>query len=190
MVAESGLRGQDETSRSAPGDPDLQGVEVRHLVTHKDGRGGLTEVYRDSWHDAFPLPRIAVAALRGNALRGMYVRRALGSWLVLLDGKLRVGLHDLRQESPSCRSSRTLTLGPDPAGLFIPPGIVHGFCSLRSAMLMYGQAGTSGPPADLERCHWSDPDLGIDWGVDHPDVLDSDDKAGPVALLAPWQGRS
>ena len=53
-------------------------------------------------------------------------------------GTARVVLHDLRQGSPTDGATLTLDLdGDHDRGLFIPPGVAHGFASLTDLTLWY-----------------------------------------------------
>jgi dTDP-4-dehydrorhamnose 3,5-epimerase len=61
-------------------------------------------------------------------LRGVHVHRRHVDYLTLVSGTMRIGLCDLRQESPTYRLGTALDITPSEA-ILIPPGVAHGFIS-------------------------------------------------------------
>ena len=71
-----------------------------------------------------------------------------------------------------------LDLGEQNAlGVFIPPGVAHGFAALADMTLTYLVDGYYNP-ADELGVAWDDPEIGADWGVTAPVVSDRD-RANP-----------
>ncbi len=58
-------------------------------------------------------------------------------------------------------------------GLFIPPGVAHGFASLTDVTLWYLVDGYYNP-ADELGVAWDDPAVGADWGLIDPIVSERD----------------
>jgi dTDP-4-dehydrorhamnose 3,5-epimerase len=72
----------------------------------------------------------------------------------------------------------TVELGdetPDGAqvGVFIPPGVGHGFSALTQATLTY-LVDQYYNPADELGVMWNDPDIAADWGITDPIVSERD----------------
>jgi dTDP-4-dehydrorhamnose 3,5-epimerase len=67
--------------------------------------------------------------------------------------------------------------GDNARGVFIPPGVAHGFATLTDVTLTYLVDGYYNP-ADELGVAWDDPDIGADWGVKTP-VLSARDQANP-----------
>jgi dTDP-4-dehydrorhamnose 3,5-epimerase len=89
-----------------------------------------------------------------------------------------VVLHDLRQGSPTDGSTLALDLdGGSARGVYIPPGVAHGFAALTDFTLTYLVDGYY-DPADELGVAWDDPDVGADWGVADP-VLSGRDRRNP-----------
>src|ERR1019366_3322279 len=65
----------------------------------------------------------------------------------------------------------------DDRGLFIPPGVAHGFASLTDLTLWYLVDGYYNPEDELGVA-WDDPAIHGDWGVTDP-VLSARDQANP-----------
>src|SRR5712691_7173158 len=107
----------------------IDGVKAIGLDVHVDARGSLVEFYRQEW---LPTPR---PALQGNVsrsavgvLRGMHFHRSQWDFWFAVTGIAFVALADLRQGSPTNGATATLRLaGDEPRGLYIPPGVAHGF---------------------------------------------------------------
>jgi dTDP-4-dehydrorhamnose 3,5-epimerase len=98
-------------------------------------------------------------------------------WLCSL-GEARVVLHDLRQGSPTEGSTQTVLIsGDNGLGVFIPPGVAHGFASLTDLTLTY-LVDSYYNPADELGVAWNDPEIGADWGIQNP-VLSARDQANP-----------
>jgi dTDP-4-dehydrorhamnose 3,5-epimerase len=104
-------------------------------------------------------------------------------------GSARVVLHDLRDGSPTDGATQVLDLGGgagdhDHRGVFIPPGVAHGFAALTDMTITYLVDGYYNA-ADELGIAWDDPAVGADWGVADP-VLSKRDRTNPRrADLAP-----
>jgi len=89
-----------------------------------------------------------------------------------------VALADLRAGSPTELATVTLRLsGEEPAGLFIPPGVAHGFFA-ETAFTMVYLVDTYFDASDELGVAWDDPDLGIDWPASDP-ILSARDRLNP-----------
>ena len=87
-------------------------------------------------------------------------------------------LHDLRESSPTDGVTETIELdGDEDRGLFIPPGVAHGFAAMSDLLLWYLVDGYYNPADELGLA-WDDPDVGADWGIADP-VLSARDRANP-----------
>jgi dTDP-4-dehydrorhamnose 3,5-epimerase len=108
-------------------------------------------------------------------------------------GRARVVLHDLRQGSPTDGATLTIDLGRrddgthDHRGVFIPPGVAHGFASLTDMTITYLVDGYYNP-ADELGVAWDDPAVGADWGLTDPILSNRDQKNPQRADIDPqWQ---
>jgi dTDP-4-dehydrorhamnose 3,5-epimerase len=142
---------------------------------HRDTRGVFYETYRRSW---FPLGREMVQANRSDRSAGSvvglhYHLHQADYWLVPV-GCARVVLHDLRAGSPTEGVTETLELSRENArGVYIPPGVAHGFAALSDLSLTYLVDGYYNP-ADELGVAWDDPEIGADWGLAEPIVSERD----------------
>ena len=93
-------------------------------------------------------------------------------------GSARVVLHDLRQGSATTGATLTLDLTEDNGrGVFIPPGVAHGFAALTDVTLTYLVDNYYNPDDELGVA-WNDPEIAADWGVENP-TLSARDRANP-----------
>jgi dTDP-4-dehydrorhamnose 3,5-epimerase len=146
---------------------------------HGDERGVLIETYRRSW---FPLGREMVQANRADrqagSIVGLHYHLHQADYWTVPHGRARVVLHDLREGSPT--DGATLSLDVDAAnaiGVFIPPGVAHGFASLTDLTIAY-MVDSYYNPTDELGVAWDDPDIAADWGIAAP-VLSTRDQANP-----------
>lgn len=160
---------------------------------HGDERGFFIETYRREW---FPQGREMIQANRGDRVQGClvglhYHLHQADYWYVPY-GRARVVLHDLREGSPTDGATLSFDLGArtdgphDHTGVFIPPGVAHGFASLTDMTITYLVDGYYNP-ADELGVAWDDPEIGADWGVTDP-ILSPRDQANPTRRAIP-EGR-
>src|SRR3954451_21921305 len=96
-------------------------VRLTALATHRDGRGALTEIFRDEWALGLAPCQWNVSTTEPNVLRGVHVHYKHQDYLVVASGRLSVGLLDIRPHSPTYLASALIELGGDRlAGLSVP----------------------------------------------------------------------
>jgi dTDP-4-dehydrorhamnose 3,5-epimerase len=157
----------------------IHDVVVVEPDVHGDRRGRFVETYRRQW---LPLGREMVQSNRSEkqagALVGLHYHLHQADYWYLLRGHARVVLHDLREGSPTDGATELVDLdGDEDRGLFIPPGVAHGFAALTDLLLWYQVDGYYNPADELGLA-WDDPAVGADWGVTDP-VLSDRDRANP-----------
>jgi dTDP-4-dehydrorhamnose 3,5-epimerase len=73
---------------------------------------------------------------------------------------------------------QTLVLdGEEPAVLYIPPGVAHGFLALTDVDLIYW-VSEEYDGTDEFGVAWNDPTLAVPWGIDQP-ILSRRDRENP-----------
>lgn len=159
--------------------PIIKDVILVQPDRHGDARGVFIETYRRSW---FPLGREMVQANRAErqagAVVGLHYHLHQADYWTVPVGHARVVLHDLRHDGPTEGATVCLDLTADNAmGVFIPPGVAHGFASITDMTISYMVDGYYNP-ADELGVAWDDPDIAADWGLDSP-VLSGRDQANP-----------
>jgi dTDP-4-dehydrorhamnose 3,5-epimerase len=152
--------------------------------SHGDERGRFVESYRRSW---FPHGREMVQGNRSDkqagALVGLHYHLHQADYWYVPYGRARVVLHDLREGSPTDGATLVLDLGArddgthDHRGVFIPPGVAHGFGSLTDMTITYLVDGYYNA-ADELGVAWDDDMVGADWGITDP-ILSNRDQQNP-----------
>ena len=142
---------------------------------HGDERGRFVETYRRSW---FPLGREMVQANRSEkqagALVGLHYHLHQSDYWYVLRGTARVVLHDLREGGATDGATEVVDLsGDEERGVYIPPGVAHGFAAHTDLLLCY-LVDSYYNPADELGLAWDDPAVGAVWGVTDPVVSDRD----------------
>jgi dTDP-4-dehydrorhamnose 3,5-epimerase len=168
----------------------IEGVVLVHPEVHQDERGRFVETYRREW---FPDQREMVQANRSEkqagAVVGLHFHRKQADYWYVVRGRARVVLHDLRTGSPTDGTTFVLDLDEgDDCGVYIPPGVGHGFAALTDVTITY-LVDRYYDPADELGVAWDDPDVGVDWGVAQP-TLSARDRTMPrrsEAGLPSWR---
>ena len=157
----------------------IAGVYVVEPSVHGDARGAFVETYRREW---VPGAREMIQSNRSTkqagALVGLhYHLHQADYWYVPL-GTIRVVLHDLRAGGPTDGATACFDIsGENHHGVYIPPGVAHGFAALTDSILTYLVDGYYNP-ADELGVAWDDAQIGADWGVESP-VLSARDQSNP-----------
>jgi dTDP-4-dehydrorhamnose 3,5-epimerase len=146
---------------------------------HGDERGRFVETYRRNW---FPLGREMVQGNRSEkqagAVVGLHYHLHQADYWYLLRGRARVVLHDLRAGSSTDGATELVDLDGDvDQGIFIPPGVAHGFAAVTDLLLTY-MVDSYYNDADELGLAWDDPAVGADWGVTDP-ILSPRDRSNP-----------
>ena len=168
-------------------------VYVVEPVVRTDDRGCFVETYRREW---FPLGREMIQANRADRQQGCvvglhYHLHQADYWYVPF-GVARVVLHDLRLGSPTDGATLSLDLGGgegnqrDHRGVFIPPGVAHGFAALTDMTITYLVDGYYNPDDELGVA-WNDDEIAADWGVADPILSERDLKNPSRAAIEPRQ---
>lgn len=77
-----------------------EGVSIRPLITHFDGRGSTAELFdpRWGWNNA-PLTSASLVTIRPHRVKGWAYHRRLEDRFALIEGEVEIVLFDDREES-------------------------------------------------------------------------------------------
>jgi dTDP-4-dehydrorhamnose 3,5-epimerase len=164
------------------------GVRLEVLVPHRDGRGTLTEMFREEggWG---PRPRQWNVVHSGaNVLRGVHVHRVHTDYLTMAAGSMVLGLHDLRSGMATRGLSVMLELrASEPAMVVIPPGVAHGFYFEEPACYVIGVTEYFHTRDELG-CSWDAEEFRFAWPCDHPILSERDASAPSYAAMVATLG--
>ena len=157
----------------------IKDVFVVEPTAFGDARGRFVESYRRSW---FPHGREMVQANRANrqqgAVVGLHYHLHQADYWYVPFGTAKVVLHDLRDGGPTDGATLCLDLsGDNHVGVFIPPGVAHGFAAVTDMTITYLVDGYYNPADELGLA-WNDPAVKADWGVTDP-ILSQRDQSNP-----------
>jgi dTDP-4-dehydrorhamnose 3,5-epimerase len=157
----------------------VAGVWVVEPEIHGDQRGLFIETYRREW---FPNGREMLQGNRANrqqgAVVGLHYHLHQADYWYVPSGSARVVLHDLREGGPTDGATLQLDLtGDNHVGVFIPPGVAHGFAATTDMVITYLVDGYYNS-ADELGVAWNDPRVEADWGVTEP-ILSARDQSNP-----------
>ena len=143
----------------------IQGVQQKQLKVFADDRGCFMELLRedDPFYTRFGQSNFSIT-YPGVVKAWHWHRKQDDLWFVA-SGMAQVGLHDLREDSPTRGQTEVFYLGDhNRALLFIPHGVAHGYRVLgpQPVALVYHTTGVYNPEDEL-RLAWNDPSIGMDW---------------------------
>lgn len=165
---------------------DLPGVIVVEPEVHGDERGFFLETYHEQrYRDG----GIGAAFVQDNhsystkgTLRGLHGQspHAQGKLIRAIEGEIFDVAVDVRKGSPAFgRFFATLLSAKNFKQLYVPPGLVHGFCVVSdTAQVEYKCTAFYRPEAEFS-VRWNDPEIGIDWPISDP-ILSAKDRDAPL----------
>lgn len=179
----------------------LQGCFSVRIPFHSDRRGDFAELFRSDWlPEVFSGPfQLNVSSSRAGVVRGLHYHANQYDFWMLLEGRLRVVLVDLRSGSPSWLRTAVLTSEAidgergEGRALLIPPGVAHGYAALSDSRLLYLVSNLYDDGSDEFGVAWDDPSISADWGLEGRPVLSERDSTNPKvsevqeAMLVPYE---
>mgnify|MGYP001366047676 CR=1 FL=1 len=163
----------------------IDGVFIVEPDLHGDERGVFVETYRRQW---FPAGREMLQGNRADrkagAIVGLHYHLHQADYWYVPFGRARVVLHDLRTGSDTDGKTQVIDVGArddgthDHRGIYIPPGVAHGFGSLTDMTITY-LVDSYYNASDELGVAWDDPAIGADWGITDP-VLSGRDQKNPL----------
>jgi dTDP-4-dehydrorhamnose 3,5-epimerase len=163
----------------------IDGALTYRLQPHADDRGSLTELVRADWlPTSWSVAQANLSVSRERVLRGMHFHRTQADYWCMLTGVAFVALFDLREGSPTWSAKVEILIDADRerVGLFIPPGVAHGF-QARTAMTLLYLVDRTFDGTDEFGVAWDDPGLAIAW-PDRSPVLSERDRSNPPLSAA------
>jgi dTDP-4-dehydrorhamnose 3,5-epimerase len=177
-------------------DTEIEDLVLVEPEVHGDERGFLIETFSaETWSGL----GIEVEFVQDNhsrsgrnILRGLHFQTAPGQAKLVrcLRGKIWDVAVDLRRDSPTYGRWEGHELDDDDhRQLYIPIGFAHGFCVLSEVADVHYRLSSYYDPATEAGFAWDDPDVGVDWPLDDPQLSERDRGAPRLAEIAdelPW----
>lgn len=170
---------------------ELQGVKILEPALFRDSRGYFLEIFNDRKYHEAGLHRNFVqdnfSTSRKASLRGLHLQNPnqQGKLVMVLTGTVLDVAVDVRVGSPTFGRHISVVLDDQThRQLWIPGGFAHGFLVLsEEARFLYKCDALYDPGSEMS-IRWNDPDINVDWGVEHPLLSDKDATAPFLRDLA------
>lgn len=91
----------------------IHNVEVRDLQVNADERGNLVDVFREDWDEYDPMPTMSYFSMTYPGIIRAWHRHLEGQvdHFVCLKGRIKIGIHDDREGSPTQGEVNTFVIG-------------------------------------------------------------------------------
>jgi dTDP-4-dehydrorhamnose 3,5-epimerase len=169
----------------------IPGVLIVEPARLGDARGFFMELYQEERYGAAgiapPFVQDNLSRSARGVLRGLHVQNPhpQGKLVSVLRGCVLDVAVDVRVGSPTFgRHVATELSEENRRQLWIPRGFAHGFFVRSESADFYYKCDAFYSAADEIVLRWNDPQLGIDWGCDSPQLSPRDREAGTLAELA------
>jgi dTDP-4-dehydrorhamnose 3,5-epimerase len=171
-------------------DTPLPGVCELQPKVFRDPRGFFIETYSQKKFAALGIREVFVQdnhsrSSRGT-LRGLHyqLHHPQAKLCRVVEGEALDVAVDIRAGSPTFGKWTSVVLsGEKQNQIFIPAGFAHGFVALTETVQFLYKCGDFYDPSDEHGIIWSDPGLGISWGVDNPLISEKDAKYSTLAAM-------
>jgi dTDP-4-dehydrorhamnose 3,5-epimerase len=144
----------------------IDGIVIKKLVTHNDDRGFFREIIR-STDDFFEtgFGQWSHSLMFEGVIKAWHYHKIQTDYWYVCSGVLRVGLCDVREDSPTYKQTMDFLMGDfQPAQVVkIPPGVAHGCKTVQGpASLLYVTSHIYNPQ-DEHRIAYNDTEINFDW---------------------------
>ena len=163
---------------------DIPGLLVIEPNVFGDARGFFMELWNQQRHHEAGLDwnyvQDNVSLSRRGTVRGLHFQNpaAQGKLVYVLQGEVFDVAVDIRRSSPTFGRWHGLSLSAENKRQFlIPPGFAHGFAVLSETALFAYKCTEFYTPQHELAVAWNDPDIGIQWPVEKPQLLERDARA-------------
>lgn len=163
----------------------LEGVYILIPKVFGDHRGFFMESWsRRTMEEAglfydFVQDNHSLSTVKGT-LRGIHFQKgdkAQAKLVRCVRGAVLDVAVDLRHDSPTYKQWIGVELSEEnKKQLLIPRGFGHGFVTLTDHVEFLYKADNYYAPEAEGGIRWNDPDIGVDWGIDHPVLSEKDTK--------------
>lgn len=154
----------------------IEGVRFSSLTAHEDDRGRFLEIFR-----AQQFPETFVQSnhshSRRGVLRGLHYHRHQADLWYVIAGRAQVVLADVRTVRDRPVVETIYLDANEPATLYIPAGVAHGFLAITDVDLLYWVTRPY-DAGDEFGIAWDDPLIAAPWDTTDP-VLSERDRNNP-----------
>jgi dTDP-4-dehydrorhamnose 3,5-epimerase len=164
----------------------IDGVYIVSLQSITDERGRFVETFRREWIPGCnEMVQANRSDSRGGVLRGLHYHLFQADYWYAPSGRAVAALYDFRESSPTSAATELIEFGDaSPVGIYIPPGVAHGFYALSDVVMTY-LVDQYFDGSDELGIRWDDPQVGVAW-PEGERTLSERDRTNPLlAEIAP-----
>jgi len=147
----------------------IEGVGIRPAFVIPDARGRLGSILRcdDPWFDQ--LGQVYFSTAYPGVVKAWHCHRKQTNFFYVIQGAAKIGLHDVRDGSPTRGEVNELVLSEHSPGLLrIPPGVQHGWMcvsTVEAIVLNLSDRPYNADQPDDFRSPPHDNEIPFDWTV-------------------------
>ena len=159
----------------------INGVFIIKNHLFNDKRGEFMETWnsevfkKNNLKINFSQDNISIS--KKNTLRGLHFQNQPYSqtkYVRVIKGKVLDVVVDIRKESKTFGEHIAIELSNNRNGLWIPPGMAHGFLSLEENTIFTYKCSGQYQPKHEHTIKWDDQDINIQWDIKQPIVSEKD----------------
>ena len=144
----------------------IEGVIFKDLITHLDDRGFFREIIRvtDPFFD-HPFGQWSHSYMLHGVIKAWHYHKIQTDYFYVCSGIVRVGLCDMRQDSPTYKTTMDFLMGDlQPQRIVkVPPGVAHGVKAIQGPANLFYLMSHVYNPDDEYRIPYNDPQIEFDW---------------------------
>ncbi len=148
----------------------IHGVETKQLVRHADERGFLMELLRSDDPIFTKFGQCYVSLNYPGVIRAWHYHKKQDDYFVVVKGMCKVGLFDMREDSPTRGEASALYLGENNSiVLKIPAGVAHGYktVGVEPSLLVNFPTQVYNPEQpDEYRLPWNTDQIPFNWEIE------------------------
>lgn len=144
----------------------IEGVIIKELRTFADERGYFREIIRSTdGLFAAGFGQWSHSLMFDGVVKAWHLHAIQSDWWYVATGVLRVGLCDMRQDSPTYKATMDFLMGDlqTASVVLIPPGVAHGCKTIQGPVNLFYITSHVYNPDDELRIPFDDPDIDFDW---------------------------
>jgi dTDP-4-dehydrorhamnose 3,5-epimerase len=149
----------------------IQGIEFKNLTTFSDKRGYFREVIRVTDDPFFNVNfgQWSHSHMFQGVIKAWHYHHIQTDYFYVVSGVARIGLCDLRADSPTYKKTMDFLMGDLQAGtcLKIPPGIAHGVKAIQGPVNLLYMMSHIYNPQDEIKLPYDSKEINFDWHKDY-----------------------
>jgi len=145
----------------------IDGVVVTPLQQILDERGKIMHVMRNESPGFAGFGEIYFSCIYPGVIKAWHIHKRMILNYAVPVGRIKLALHDSRENSPTTGQTQTIFLGPDNyCRVTIPAMVWNGFKGIGTEMAVVANcASIPHDPSEIERLDPFDPSIPYDWAL-------------------------